>query len=153
MGSSPIRVVFVFRIISVSVYVDASHRHPALTLGCPSKHVCMDERARRATCFSGNTHYQERAGVLAQLGEHLPYKQRVIGSSPIGPMIADVAQLAEQLICNQQVNGSSPFIGLVIVTLLNMGGFPSGQRGQTVNLLQIASVVRIHLRPFDHLII
>ena len=28
-----------------------------------------------------------------------------------------------------------------------MGGFPSGQRGQTVNLLQIASVVRIHLRP------
>ena len=50
-------------------------------------------------------------GILAQLGEHLPYKQRVIGSSPIGPMIADVAQLAEQLICNQQVNGSSPFIG------------------------------------------
>ena len=28
-------------------------------------------------------------GVLAQLGEHLPYKQRVIGSSPIGPT-ADV---------------------------------------------------------------
>ena len=24
-------------------------------------------------------------GILAQLGEHLPYKQRVIGSSPIGP--------------------------------------------------------------------
>ena len=52
-----------------------------------------------------------------------------------------MAQLAEQLICNQQVNGSSPFIGF-------MGGFPSGQRGQTVNLLQIASVVRIHLHPF-----
>ena len=35
-----------------------------------------------------------------------------------------------------------------------MGGFPSGQRGQTVNLLQIASVVRIHLRPlsFIHLL-
>ena len=31
--------------------------------------------------------------------------------------------------------------------LLNMDGFPSGQRGQTVNLLQIASVVRIHLHP------
>ena len=30
-----------------------------------------------------------------------------------------------------------------------MGGFPSGQRGQTVNLLQIASVVRIHLRPLS----
>ena len=52
-------------------------------------------------------------GILAQLGEHLPYKQRVIGSSPIGPTYtnADVAQLAEQLICNQQVIGSSPIIG------------------------------------------
>ncbi len=28
-----------------------------------------------------------------------------------------------------------------------MDGFPSGQRGQTVNLLHIASVVRIHLHP------
>ena len=50
-------------------------------------------------------------GILAQLGEHLPYKQRVIGSSPIGSIDADVAQLAEQLICNQQVIGSSPIIG------------------------------------------
>ena len=29
----------------------------------------------------------------------------------------------------------------------HMDGFPSGQRGQTVNLLQVASVVRIHLHP------
>ena len=29
-----------------------------------------------------------------------------------------------------------------------MDGFPSGQRGQTVNLLRHASVVRIHLHPF-----
>ena len=28
-------------------------------------------------------------GILAQLGEHLPYKQRVIGSSPIGPIWRD----------------------------------------------------------------
>ena len=28
-------------------------------------------------------------GILAQLGEHLPYKQRVIGSSPIGPIFLD----------------------------------------------------------------
>ena len=27
-----------------------------------------------------------RPGVLAQLGEHLPYKQRVTGSSPVGPI-------------------------------------------------------------------
>ena len=29
-----------------------------------------------------------------------------------------------------------------------LDGFPSGQRGQTVNLLQIASVVRIHHHPY-----
>ena len=53
---------------------------------------------------------------------------------------ADVAQLAEQLICNQQVIGSSPIIGLQDSgsSELNnfMDGFPSGQRGQTVNLLR-----------------
>ena len=41
---------------------------------------------------------------------------------------------------------SSAFIQFHIVY---MGRFPSGQRGQTVNLLQIASVVRIHLHPFS----
>ena len=64
-------------------------------------------------------------GSIAQLGEHLPYKQGVTGSSPVGPSyflkflalrceeLADVAQLAEQLICNQQVIGSSPIIGFI----------------------------------------
>ena len=37
-------------------------------------------------------------GVLAQLGEHLPYKQRVTGSSPVGPIdlseYGGIAQLA-----------------------------------------------------------
>ena len=53
-------------------------------------------------------------GSLAQLGERLPYKQDVTGSSPVTPTIlktkyyAGVAQLVEQLICNQQVAGSSP---------------------------------------------
>ena len=41
------------------------------------------------------------SGILAQLGEHLPYKQRVTGSSPVGPILlkvsikyGEVAQLA-----------------------------------------------------------
>ena len=39
-------------------------------------------------------------GILAQLGEHLPYKQRVTGSSPVGPIFIQyqtyggIAQLA-----------------------------------------------------------
>ena len=64
---------------------------------------------------------------------------------------ADVAQLVEQLICNQQVRGSSPFIGFsllnIISYLINLDGFPSGQRGQTVNLLSTTSKVRILLHP------
>ena len=59
---------------------------------------------------------------------------------------AGVAQLVEQLICNQQVGGSSPSTSSINAKL-NMGEFPSGQRGQTVNLLRHASVVRIHLLP------
>ena len=31
-------------------------------------------------------------GVLAQLGEHLPYKQRVTGSSPVGPIVSIIYQ-------------------------------------------------------------
>ena len=56
--------------------------------------------------------------------------------------IAGVAQQAEQLICNQQVVGSIP-----ITSSNSMGGFPSGQREQTVNLLSVTSMVRIHLLP------
>ena len=58
-----------------------------------------------------------------------------------------MAQLAEQLICNQQVIGSSPIVGSTSFIGI-MDGFPSGQRGQTVNLLATLSVVRIHLHPF-----
>ena len=36
-----------------------------------------------------------RHGILAQLGEHLPYKQRVIGSSPIGPIYNEYGEMAQ----------------------------------------------------------
>ena len=109
----------------------------------------MAQLVRAPPCHGGGREFESLLGrlygIIAQLGEHLPYKQRVIGSSPIGPTFkfnnyAVVAQLAEQLICNQQVTGSSPVVGF-------MGGFPSGQRGQTVNLLATLSKVRILLRP------
>ena len=52
-------------------------------------------------------------------------------------------------LCNQQVGGSSPSTSFNLPqrSKLNMGEFPSGQRGQTVNLLSVTSVVRIHLPP------
>ena len=47
--------------------------------------------------------------------------------------------MAEQLICNQQVDGSTPFTSSKSPHngLFYMGDFPSGQRGQTVNLLRL----------------
>ena len=83
---------------------------------------------------------------------------------------AGIAQLVEQLICNQQVGGSSPSTSSIEPLsgagcafrlqerfapaaahahkqASNMGEFPSGQRGQTVNLLALPTVVRIHLPP------
>ena len=39
-------------------------------------------------------------GSIAQLGEHLPYKQRVIGSSPIVSIIGPVVQLVRTLACH-----------------------------------------------------
>ena len=61
-----------------------------------------------------NTH-----GDLAQLGERLPYKQRVGGSSPSSSTIKKVllAQLVEHLTFNQRVRGSSPLQD----TILNAG--------------------------------
>ena len=84
----------------------------------------MAQLVRAPPCHGGGRGFDSHPGrfifwifgIIAQLGEHLPYKQRVIGSSPIGPTFkfnnyAVVAQLAEQLICNQQVTGSSPVNG------------------------------------------
>ena len=59
---------------------------------------------RAPPCHGGGHGFESRSGrligILAQLGEHLPYKQRVIGSSPIGPIFyfnyhAGVAELAD----------------------------------------------------------
>ena len=65
------------------------------------------------------------------------------------PRNAGIAQLVEQLICNQQVGGSSPSTSSIssFSVKVNMGGFPSGQREQTVNLSSMTSVVRIHHLP------
>ena len=63
----------------------------------------MAQLVRAPPCHGGGRRFESdlgRYGILAQLGEHLPYKQRVIGSSPIGPISYEnktyggIAQLA-----------------------------------------------------------
>ena len=54
------------------------------------------------------------------------------------------SSMVEQLICNQQVAGSNPIASF---TRYYGERFPSGQRGQTVNLLAMPSEVRILPSP------
>ena len=58
----------------------------------------MAQLVRAPPCHGGGHGFESRLGrfgILAQLGEHLPYKQRVTGSSPVGPIHAGVAELAD----------------------------------------------------------
>ena len=48
---------------------------------------------------------EKNDGSLAQLGEHLPYKQRVIGSSPIVSTSGLVVQLVRTLPCHGRGRG------------------------------------------------
>ena len=49
----------------------------------------MAQLVRAPPCHGGGRRFESDLGrfygILAQLGEHLPYKQRVTGSSPVGP--------------------------------------------------------------------
>ena len=46
----------------------------------------------RVVCIFKCITIYKQFGVLAQLGEHLPYKQRVTGSSPVGPILSIIYQ-------------------------------------------------------------
>ena len=50
----------------------------------------LAQLVRAPPCHGGGREFESLLGrlygIIAQLGEHLPYKQRVIGSSPIGPI-------------------------------------------------------------------
>ena len=51
-------------------------------------------------------------GTIAQLGEHLPYKQGVTGSSPVVPTIVGlVVQLVRTLACHARGRGFEPHPG------------------------------------------
>ena len=61
----------------------------------------MAQLVRAPPCHGGGRRFEsdlgrlyeytyEKSGILAQLGEHLPYKQRVTGSSPVGPITTEI---------------------------------------------------------------
>ena len=50
-------------------------------------------------------------GSIAQLGEHLPYKQRVTGSSPVVPTNGPVVKLVRTLACHARGRRFEPVPG------------------------------------------
>ena len=52
-----------------------------------------------------------KCGSIAQLGEHLPYKQRVTGSSPVVPTNGPVVQLVRTLACHARGRRFEPVPG------------------------------------------
>ena len=56
----------------------------------------MAQLVRAPPCHGGGREFESLLGrlygIIAQLGEHLPYKQRVIGSSPVGPILSIIYQ-------------------------------------------------------------
>ena len=58
---------------------------------------------RAPPCHGGGREFESLLGrlygIIAQLGEHLPYKQRVIGSSPIGPILQRTFSESEEVGC------------------------------------------------------
>ena len=65
----------------------------------------------RRTCGAQRGKARE-SGSIAQLGEHLPYKQRVTGSSPVVPTInGPVVQLVRTLACHARGRRFEPVPG------------------------------------------
>ena len=70
-------------------------RFSRCTLQAKVQHGPVAQLVRASPCHGEGRRFESDLGrlylgtygVLAQLGEHLPYKQRVIGSSPIGPIL------------------------------------------------------------------
>ena len=85
----------------------------------------LEKFCKKLLTFVPNSYYNSQAvgnkeeqkyckyhGILAQLGEHLPYKQRVTGSSPVGPIFAETAKYFRRR-RNSSVGESTRFIPVV----------------------------------------
>ncbi len=85
----------------------------------------LEKFCKKLLTFVPNSYYNSQAvgnkeeqkyckyhGILAQLGEHLPYKQRVTGSSPVGPIFAENAK-HNRIWRNSSVGESTRFIPVV----------------------------------------
>ena len=91
-----------------------------------------------------------RYGRLAQLGEHLPYKQGVIGSSPIATIVPTWLNwqsswlVISRLSVRVRSSAYTKFNDFVSIC----GGVPEWPKGADCKSVAIASKVRILLPPY-----
>ena len=70
-------------------------------------------------------------GILAQLGEHLPYKQRVTGSSPVGPIFC----FLNKITCRSGGTGRRPGLKIPWVVIPVPVRFRSAARFKRLQIL------------------
>ena len=95
-----------------------------------------------------STRRYHKNGRIAQLGEHLPYKQRVIGSSPIAPTIficGLVVQLVRMPACHAGGRRFEPVPGRQLkINNMDMVGVVKGLRHRIVIPVYVGSNPTIH---------
>ena len=122
--------------------------------------LCYESNDSDAGCVAAKFRYTERfssyelQASVAQLAEQLICNQQVVDSSSSASSVQTVFRLwiaaAGEVITRpgrrEELGESHP---LRVLISSRQGGFPSGQRGQTVNLMAMPSQVRILHPPLS----
>ena len=72
---------------------------------------------------------------VGSVAEHLPSKQKVVGSSPTRSSLGDIAQLVERCLSKAKAGGSTPLIPTVVGPDIKMAPHSIGFVGSVVEHL------------------
>ena len=87
-------------------------------------------------------------GSIAQLGEHLPYKQRVTGSSPVVPTISGpVVQLVRTLACHARGRRFEPVPGRHIFASVAQSVEQGTENPRVIGSIPIGGTIKSGERP------
>ena len=78
--------------------------------------------------------FQKNCSV-GSVAEHLPSKQKVVGSSPTRSSLGDIAQLVERCPSKAKAGGSTPLIPIVVGPDIKMAPHSIGFVGSVVEHL------------------
>ena len=106
------------------MYSDDGEKDPPVPISNTAVKLLSAEDSEGFPFVKAGRCYAKYYGGLAQLGEHLPYKQRVSGSSPLTSILIlePLAQSVEHLTFNQRVAGSNPARLIYTLYICGCGG-------------------------------